>query len=330
MSIVSINSEIVRRTLERNRVKYQTEYTIEGNLRFDFAVFVGEGNSYSEIVAVVEYDGSQHYQSQSSDSLFQTSEIAERDELKNKWADNNNIPIIRIRECDYPSPVLLTIFLEKELIPALPQLAFLSNSNSTTNILHKNFRRRIISLEQLQDEYYSIKDLSELLNYSQSYLLDRINNFSWFQNWSGLSNLKIKPYSLHKKDVIRGLIYLGFLVNQDGDIINRVDESYLEELSETVAEESIPSVILIARYQPKPETGKGEKLSLKQLQRLSQIDLTDISKIKVEEFNSIHSLVREGIKDEVSTIYLIGSLDQFEKGIVLESFSDKELIFEES
>ena len=298
-------------------------------MRFDFAVFVGEGNSYSEIVAVVEYDGSQHYQPQSSDSLFQTSEIAERDELKNKWADNNNIPIIRIRECDYPSPVLLTNFLEKELIPALPQLAFLSNSNSTTNILHKNFRRRIISLEQLQNEYYSIKELSELLNYSQSYLLDRINNFSWFQNWSGLSNLKVKPYSLHKKDVIRGLSYLGFLVNQDGDIINQVDESYLEELSETVAEESIPSVILIARYQPKPETGKGEKLSLKQLQRLSQIDLTDISKIKVEEFNSIHSLVREGIKDEVSTIYLIGSLDQFEKGIVLESFSDKELMFEE-
>lgn len=216
------------------------------------------------------------------------------------------------------------------MIPALPQLAFLSNSNSTTNILHKNFRRRIISLEQLQDEYYSIKDLSELLNYSQSYLLDRINNFSWFQNWSGLSNLKIKPYSLHKKDVIRGLIYLGFLVNQDGDIINQVDESYLEELSETVAEESIPSVILLARYQTEPETGKGKELSLKQLQGLSQIDLTDISKIKVEEFNSIHSLVREGIKDEVSTIYLIGSLDQFEKGIVLESFSDKELIFEES
>lgn len=311
-------------------MKYQTEYTIEGNLRFDFAVFVGEGNSYSEIVVVVEYDGSQHYQPQSSDSLFQTSEIAKRDELKNKWADDNNIPIIRIRECDYPSPVLLTNFLEKELIPALPQLAFLSNSNSTTNILHKNFRRRIISLEQLQDEYYSIKDLSELLNYSQSYLLDRINNFSWFQNWSGLSNLKVKPYSLHKKDVIRGLSYLGFLVNQDGDIINQVDESYLEELSETVAEESIPSVILIARYQPKPETGKGEELFLKQLQGLSQIDITSIGKIKVEEFNSIHSLVREGIKDEVSTIYLIGSLNQFEKGIVLESFSDKELIFEES
>lgn len=329
MSIVSINSEIVRRTLERNRVKYQTEYTIEGNLRFDFAVFTGEGNSYSEIVAVVEYDGSQHYKPQFSDSLFQTSEIAERDELKNKWANDNNIPIIRIRECDYPSPVLLTNFLEKELIPALPQLAFLSNSNSTTNILHKNFRRRIISLEQLQDEYYSIKDLSELLNYSQSYLLDRINNFSWFQNWSGLSNLEIKPYSLHKKDVIRGLSYLGFLVNQDGDIINQVDESYLEELSEKVTEESLLSVILIARYQPKPETGKGEELFLKQLQGLSQIDLTDISKIKVEEFNFIHSLVREGIKDEVSAIYLIGSLDQFEKGIVTESFSDKELIFEE-
>ena len=139
----------------------------------------------------------------------------------------------------------------------------------------------------------------------------------------------MKPYSLHKKDVIRGLSYLGFLVNQDGDIINQVDESYLEELSGTVTEESLPSVILITRYQPKPETGKGEKLSLKQLQGLSQIDLTDISKIKVEEFNSIHSLVREGIKDEVSTIYLIGSLDQFEKGIVTESFSDKELIFEE-
>lgn len=330
MSIVSINSEIVRRTLERNRVKYQTEYTIEGNLRFDFAVFVGEGNSYSEIVAVVEYDGSQHYQPQSSNSLFQTPEIVKRDELKNKWADDNNIPIIRIRECDYPSPVLLTNFLEKELIPALPQLAFLSNSNSTTNILHKNFRRRIISLEQLQNEYYSIKELSELLNYSQSYLLDRINNFSWFQNWSGLSKLEIKPYSLHKKDVIRGLSYLGFLVNQDGDLIDQVDESYLEELSETDTDETSPSVILLARYKTEPETGKGEEFSLKQLQGLSKIDLSEIDKIKVEEFNSIHSLVREGIKDEVSTIYLIGTLDQFEKGIVTESFSDKDVVFEES
>ena len=63
---------------------------------------------------------------------------------------------------------------------------------------------------------------------------------------------------------------------------------------------------------------------------MSKVDLSNIDKIKVEEFNSIHSLVREGIKDEVSTIYLIGNLDQFEKGIVLESFSDKELVFEES
>ena len=122
---------------------------------------------------------------------------------------------------------------------------------------------------------------------------------------------------------------LRFLVNQDGDIINQVDESYLEELSETVTEETSLSVILIARYKTEPETGKGEELTLKQLQGLSKIDLSEIDKIKVEEFNLIHSLVREGIKDEVSTIYLIGTLDQFEKGIVLESFSDKELIFEE-
>ena len=104
----------------------------------------------------------------------------------------------------------------------------------------------------------------------------------------------------------------------------------MEELSETDTDETSPSVILIARYKTEPETGKGEEFSLKQLQGLSKIDLSEIDKIKVEEFNSIHSLVREGIKDEVSTIYLIGTLDQFEKGIVTESFSDKDVVFEES
>lgn len=96
----------IRDYLINNNVPYETEYSFadlhqEGEtrlLRFDFAIF----NSDSELKALVEYDGKQHFQPidyYGGEETFIG--IVARDNLKNNYCLENNIPLIRIPYTSY-------------------------------------------------------------------------------------------------------------------------------------------------------------------------------------------------------------------------------------
>lgn len=91
-SIGEINIQTV---LKKNNIEYKKEYYVKeiGNLRFDFAIIKNDA-----VVRLIEFDGIQHYSDRSGvwnrkDSLERRQE---RDNRKNKWAFENNIPLVRI------------------------------------------------------------------------------------------------------------------------------------------------------------------------------------------------------------------------------------------
>lgn len=91
----SIGEENIQKLLKENNILYKKEYTVKeiGNLRFDFALLENE-----KVIRLIEFDGIQHYSERSgvwsrNDSLEHRQE---RDNRKNKWAMDNNIPLVRI------------------------------------------------------------------------------------------------------------------------------------------------------------------------------------------------------------------------------------------
>ena len=74
-------------------------------LRFDFYV----DNSY-----LIEYDGEQHFK-ESKNSWEPLEEVQYRDELKNQWCKENNIPLIRIPYTDYTTLTIEDLLLSAEV-----------------------------------------------------------------------------------------------------------------------------------------------------------------------------------------------------------------------
>ena len=91
----SIGETNIQTILKENGIEYKKEYCVKeiGNLRFDFAII--ENNA---VVRLIEFDGIQHYTDRSGvwnreDSLERR---RERDNRKNQYALNHNIPLVRI------------------------------------------------------------------------------------------------------------------------------------------------------------------------------------------------------------------------------------------
>ena len=91
----SIGENNIKQLLENNNISYAEQYTFSDlknikPLRFDFAIFYN-----NQLVRLIEFDGIQHYEEQKyfSHSL---EEIQTNDNIKNEYAKNNNIPLVRI------------------------------------------------------------------------------------------------------------------------------------------------------------------------------------------------------------------------------------------
>ena len=84
--------------LKENNIKYKKEYTVKINntyYRFDFVIL----NEQEEVQYFIEYDGEQHFKDNSHflwHNKEQLSDIMKKDELKNNYCKDNNIPLIRI------------------------------------------------------------------------------------------------------------------------------------------------------------------------------------------------------------------------------------------
>lgn len=101
---ISIGCKIIARWLEKQKIKYLTEWTDHNlysplykraKLRFDFFI--------SKLNLIIEFDGEQHFRPLTLGKMsekqarisFET--IKRNDRLKNKWAKKNKIKMIRIK-----------------------------------------------------------------------------------------------------------------------------------------------------------------------------------------------------------------------------------------
>ena len=289
MVIVSKNSMILKEALHRRRVKFQEEYSHDGRLRFDIAIFSGDGPNRENLVCLIEYDGEQHY---TDKVIFDDKNLKERDKEKEEWCKQNEIPLIRIREQDFPSPESIYSFVDSKLIPALPHSSMLPIDRDFSEIETEKLGQKIVVLDTLVKETYSIKDVANLLDYSSGYISDRIRNFAWFKNWSGNSNLEVSPYSIDREDLIRGLSFLQFLVDENGNRIPPLDDSHLAEIIS--------------------ELNKTETIKEKMLLICNKFQHNNNNKIRKSTVEiltnpNVHESVRKILTDEYHTVVFYGS-----------------------
>ena len=102
----SLGEEAVEKLLLANGLNYAKEYLVavrkeqiyqHHKARFDFAIFSQE----SVLLYLIEYDGEQHFKDRRDTKSFwgnleSFEQRQERDNLKNQWCQENNIPLIRI------------------------------------------------------------------------------------------------------------------------------------------------------------------------------------------------------------------------------------------
>lgn len=93
--VLSIGEEKIKALLSENNISYETQKTFE-SCRFSTTNALAKFDFWVNNQYIIEYDGIQHFKSigwNSDDKLAQTQY---RDNFKNQWCKENNIPLIRI------------------------------------------------------------------------------------------------------------------------------------------------------------------------------------------------------------------------------------------
>lgn len=98
----SLGEESIADNLDNYGIRYEREYIFNdligvggGNLRYDFAIFHD-----NELIKLLEYDGKQHFEVAFNDEIqFKRTQL--HDKIKNDYASNNNIPLLRIPYTEY-------------------------------------------------------------------------------------------------------------------------------------------------------------------------------------------------------------------------------------
>ena len=89
----SIGEKNIQNILEENHITYATQYhPKDGFGYYDFAIF--ENN---KLIRLIEFDGEQHYNPVRGWNGYDELEVIQkRDNIKNEYAKNHNVPLIRI------------------------------------------------------------------------------------------------------------------------------------------------------------------------------------------------------------------------------------------
>lgn len=112
----SIGEDNIKNILKENNINYCTQYTVPSLSlkKFDFAIL----NNQKEIVRLIEFDGEQHYTDIQGlwNSKETLQDIQKRDQEKNQWAKEHNIPLVRIPYWERNNITLNLILGDKYLI----------------------------------------------------------------------------------------------------------------------------------------------------------------------------------------------------------------------
>lgn len=93
--LISIGEENISRILRDNNIIYKSQYQVNINgiyYRYDFAIF----NKEDSLIRLIEFDGIQHYDNKQKHWGHDITKTQERDKIKNQYALQNNIPLVRI------------------------------------------------------------------------------------------------------------------------------------------------------------------------------------------------------------------------------------------
>lgn len=91
----SIGENNIKKWLEKNNINYLREWRIPNtNYRFDFAIFDKNDN----LTMFIEFDGEQHFTTNKGywKNKETLEKLQQRDLIKNQYAIENNIPLVRI------------------------------------------------------------------------------------------------------------------------------------------------------------------------------------------------------------------------------------------
>lgn len=98
----SSGEEKISHVLQKQNQQYRTQYTFpdlcgdKGLLRFDFALF-----NKDKLIALIEYQGEQHYRKWGNESLERFLKRKEYDQKKRDYCQKHNINLIEIPYTDY-------------------------------------------------------------------------------------------------------------------------------------------------------------------------------------------------------------------------------------
>lgn len=207
----------------------------------------------------------------------------------------------------------LTQFIKDELLPTLPDEAFYPG-NSKPQFIWSGLRNRSVNISDLVKEEYSIKEIAELMGYSESYVGTRIKNSHWFTNESGKSNFQTAPYSINLEDVISGLVRLGFLKDFNGDKISDVDKSMITELIEKINHDKNKDseTLLVIQWDADfvPES----------------MDTTGINKVIIKRNPNFRDAVLIAMKDEIEKIIFWGDTPEDLRELIDHSIIKEKLV----
>lgn len=113
---ISIGEAQIKEILLKNNILFKKEYNPKdlNRLRFDFAII--DKNDKEKILRLIEFDGEQHYKNHYWNSNEPLEERQKRDFLKNEYALNHNIPLVRIPYWERDNITLEMLLGDKYLI----------------------------------------------------------------------------------------------------------------------------------------------------------------------------------------------------------------------
>lgn len=115
---LSNGEQIINGYLSRFKIKFCNQFIFKDckhrrPLRFDFGI----SNDKKEVVALIEYDGIQHFKSKDFFGGEEALAITQlRDQIKNQYCKDNNIPLLRIRYDEDIEEKLIEFLKEQNII----------------------------------------------------------------------------------------------------------------------------------------------------------------------------------------------------------------------
>lgn len=118
--VKSYGEEKISQLLYNNNISFIKEYSFKDcnynnnnyktNLRFDFGIL----DNQNQIKYLIEYDGIQHFKSANCgwNNQEHYNSLKERDNIKNEYCKNHNIPLIRIPYTQYNNLSIQDLILE--------------------------------------------------------------------------------------------------------------------------------------------------------------------------------------------------------------------------